>query len=487
MKISESCSRLGKSIPVVVIVVVAAFLRFYRLAEVPPGLHPDEAMNGINALEAWRSGHFQVFYPENGGREGLFINTQSLALGLIGRNEPWVLRLVSAIFGTMTVLAFYFFCRELSDKTTAQLASLLMATNVWHITMSRFGTRPVSALFFLLWGLYLFWRSARSLADGSRWHILEAVAAGVVYGLGFHTYTAYRITPLMVAALLPPMTRQYGLRNAAKVGTIAAIVASTTALPLALYFLRHRADFTQRISEVSLLSSSHPIHQLLSNTAKTMGMYAFAGDENWRHNLSGQRMLFWPVAILCGGGVVLATFRQRWLLAFWAAGMLPAVLSTEAVPHALRTSLTIPAALFAAALGGTWVWRRIAPTLPSVGTKLLPYIAGSALLVQAYHAYFVEWGQNPTVAAWFYDDAVAHARSLLAAPRDIPKYVVFSEEAGRYDRGLPSSARPIMFLTDTFSPERQQELRVQYLLLNQTNQIARGWVYVDFIPPPTAY
>ena len=91
------------------------------------------------------------------------------------------------------------------------------------------------------------------------------------------------------------------------------------------------------------------------------------------------------------------------------------------------------------------------------------------------------------VATWFYDDAVAHARSLLAAPRDIPKYVVLSTEQGRYDRGLPSSARPIMFLTDTFSPENQQKLGVHYLLSDQTNQIARGWVYVDFIPPPAAY
>jgi hypothetical protein len=198
--------------------------------------------------------------------------------------------------------------------------------------------------------------------------------------------------------------------------------------------------------------------------------------------------LFWPVAVLCVGGAILAAFRLRWLLAFWAVGMLPAVLSsTEDVPHALRSSLTIPAALFAAALGGIWLWRRIAPMLPSVGARVLPYVVAGALVVQPYRAYFVKWARHPMVAAWFYDDAVAHARSLSAAPRDIPKYVVFSLEPGRYDRGLPSSARPIMFLTDTFSPENQQKLGVHYLLLHQTNQIARGWVYVDFIPPPAAY
>jgi 4-amino-4-deoxy-L-arabinose transferase-like glycosyltransferase len=487
MKTPVSRSSLIKVIPVAAIFVLAAFLRLYRLPEVPPGLHPDEAMNGINGLEAWRTGHFQVFYPENGGREGLFINVQSLVLGLVGHNEPWVLRLVSAVFGTLTVIAFYFFCREVSDESTARLAALLMATSVWHITISRFGTRPVSALFFLLYGLYLFWRSTRSLAEGSRGYVLEAIAAGLVYGLGFHTYTAYRITPLMVAALLPRMARQYGQRNVAKVGIIAASVAMLAVLPLALYFLGHRADFVGRISEVSLAASSHPIHQLFSNIAKTVGMYAFVGDENWRHNLSGQPMLFWPVAILCFIGVGLAVFRQRWLFAFWVAGMLPAVLSTEDLPHALRSSLTIPAALFAAALGGIWLWRRIAPMLPPVGLRVLPYAIAMVLAVQAYHTYFIKWGRNLTVAAWFYDNTLIHARSLLAAPHDIPKYVVFSAEQGRYDRGLPSSARSIMFLTDTFSTERQEKMGVHYLLSDQTNQIARGWVYVDFIPPPTAY
>src|ERR1022692_3594902 len=63
MKTPVSRSSLIKVIPVAAIFVLAAFLRLYRLPEVPPGLHPDEAMNGINGLEAWRTGHFQVFYP----------------------------------------------------------------------------------------------------------------------------------------------------------------------------------------------------------------------------------------------------------------------------------------------------------------------------------------------------------------------------------------------------------------------------------------
>src|SRR5664279_3380071 len=87
---------------------VGALLRFARLDELPPGLHPDEAVNGNNAVEALRTGDYKVFYPENHGREGLFINLEAVALRLFGRFEPWVLRGTSALIGSLTVLGTFF-------------------------------------------------------------------------------------------------------------------------------------------------------------------------------------------------------------------------------------------------------------------------------------------------------------------------------------------------------------------------------------------
>ena len=72
----------------IVIVIIATFLRLYNITQVPPGLYPDEAMNGNNALEALSKlpslSGFKVFYPENNGREGLFINIQAISVGLFG-------------------------------------------------------------------------------------------------------------------------------------------------------------------------------------------------------------------------------------------------------------------------------------------------------------------------------------------------------------------------------------------------------------------
>ena len=50
-----------------IIVAVAGFFRLYQLGSTPPGLYPDEAMNGNNAVQALETappaGGFKIFYP----------------------------------------------------------------------------------------------------------------------------------------------------------------------------------------------------------------------------------------------------------------------------------------------------------------------------------------------------------------------------------------------------------------------------------------
>jgi hypothetical protein len=50
------------------VLIIASFMRFYHFTSTPPGLYPDEAMDGNNATEVAQTGHFQVFYTEDNGR-----------------------------------------------------------------------------------------------------------------------------------------------------------------------------------------------------------------------------------------------------------------------------------------------------------------------------------------------------------------------------------------------------------------------------------
>src|SRR3989338_7555579 len=127
------------------ILILATFLRFWDLGSTPPGLYPDEAMNGNNATEAIDNSNFEVFYRDNNGREGLFINIQALSISIFG-NKPWALRGVSGIFGVFTVLGIFLLSREMfrsrqNRDRLALLAAFFLFSSFWHINFSGCGMR----------------------------------------------------------------------------------------------------------------------------------------------------------------------------------------------------------------------------------------------------------------------------------------------------------------------------------------------------------
>ena len=221
------------------ILVLAAFFRLYQITTIPPGLFSDEAVNGINALEAIETappaGEYKVFYPENNGREGLFINIQALSVQIFG-NKPWALRGVSAMFGIFTVLGLYFLTKELFKKESVALfASFFLATSYWHINFSRIGFRAIMAPFFLVWGLWLLWRlipkenhedefpdslaqrlHSQQHIEMHRKKIISSSAvflAGIVFGLGFHSYIAYRVMPILLLPAFIILLKDFIIKN----------------------------------------------------------------------------------------------------------------------------------------------------------------------------------------------------------------------------------------------------------------------------------
>jgi 4-amino-4-deoxy-L-arabinose transferase-like glycosyltransferase len=241
-----------RSILLVIILLIATFLRLYRFDSAPPGLWVDEAMNGNNAVQAIETHHYQVFYPENHGREGLYMNLIALCYRIHPVNEPWIIRLPAAIAGILTVLGLYLLAAELFDAETGLLSAFLLSTSVWHIIFSRIGFRAILAPLFLSWAFWLLLRAFRtnnenkSLASSS----IYALVAGLVYGLGFHSYIAYRIS---VVILVVPLLYFRNIPGFKKKLSIFSVAAAAAISPLAYYFMRHPNEFSDRASDVSIL------------------------------------------------------------------------------------------------------------------------------------------------------------------------------------------------------------------------------------------
>ena len=96
----------------VAIIAFATFLRVYRLDQLPPGLHYDEAFKGVEARKIISGAERPIFYSENLTEEPMRIYGTALNFVLFG-DSPWSLRLVSAMAGILNVAALYLLARVL--------------------------------------------------------------------------------------------------------------------------------------------------------------------------------------------------------------------------------------------------------------------------------------------------------------------------------------------------------------------------------------
>jgi len=466
----------------VAILIVAAFFRFNKIMTLPPGLYPDEAMNGNNALEAIATHNFKVFYPENNGREGLFINIQAVFLKILlplNHNQPaaWMLRLPSAFFGILTVLGVFFLTKELFKKIgLAALASFLTAVSFWHINFSRIGFRAIMAPFFLTWASYFLIKSFRN--SNSKFYFLNSIFSGVLYGLGFYSYIAYRATPALILFIVLFYwfkNKERGVRKKILLSTFYFLFSTLiVVLPLAFYFLKNPADFFGRTAQISIFSAVSPLKALALNILKTAAMFNFAGDWNWRHNVAGQPELFWPVGILFLIGVFLSIKNltkkpaNDWKLSIplvWlVVAALPVVVSNESLPHALRSLLMIPPVFIIAGFGGLWLYEKAKRKRLKIFASVLFLIF---LIGQSYLNYFKTWGENLETKNAFSQNYVDIARVLNSLPKEMPKYVIV-QSGGTDVRGFPMPTQTVMFLTDTFLPKNRAEKNIHYVFPGET-------------------
>ena len=394
--------------------LAATLLRFVALDRSPPGLYIDEAAIAWQVACVRETGadlfgrRLPLFSPVLGGG---FVTPGYLYAGAAWTavfDGPHALRALSALFGALTVAGVYLLALALwSDRRAALFAALCAALSPWGFLASRIGWDPPLAPCLLVAALWLQLRhSARPRLDGM---LAGVLAAGACY-----SYPPLRVQAPLVLALAAAFTWVHRPERRAVLPPLAAS-AATLLLPLAALTLD--GTLQGRFNALSVWNPDYLARQgggslplVLRLVAENLALnlspgYLFLhGDANLRHSTRAAGQWGWleiagllAALLLLARGKLLQRAGEGWILlglaGCYLAGLLPAAMTHEGNPHALRSLGAQPFAALASgfALARAAAWRG-------------ELAAATAVLAVAFSVYWF-WdffARYPTRAqAWF--------------------------------------------------------------------------------------
>lgn len=190
------------------ILLLAGFLRLFKLGQSPPGLNQDEAANAWNAYCLLKTGHDQtgvswpIFYTRGlGGNSSTLFMYFMIPFQTLGGLGIYTTRLPGAVSGILTVLLIYFAGECLFDRNVGLMAAFLLALNPWHIQQSRWGHEAsISPLLVILPLVVMLWANL-PLSDRKTTspRPILAFLAGALAAIGCYGYHSIRIfTPVLL-------------------------------------------------------------------------------------------------------------------------------------------------------------------------------------------------------------------------------------------------------------------------------------------------
>lgn len=360
------------------ILILATVLRLWKLDQYPAGLNADEAAIGYNAYSILRTGrdehgealpiHFKSFGDY---KPGLYFYLVLPFVKFLGLNV-WAVRLPSVILGVLSVLFVYLLIKELFSSIPALLAGLLLAISPWHIHFSRGGWETNVATFFILVGVYFFFKALKN----PKFFVFSF--SFLVFSM--YTYHGARVlAPLLGGALLVLKRKEIFVQKS-KMIFFSMMVAILFLLPLFYTFIFTPAG-AARFSGLSLFADEGPfwrINQLRGEHGRAVasplvrllhnrplvyglefaqnfldhfdGVFLFIlGDSIKRSNVPemGELYLFDLPFLAFGVYFLIKNKEKNWLFPFIWLGIAPLAASlTFQTPSALRAhGMVIPLAL----------------------------------------------------------------------------------------------------------------------------------------------
>ena len=130
-----------------------------------------------------------------------FLSYIEAVIALLFEGDLSNFRMISVIFGSLTVPFLYLFGKEMYDRKTGFLSALFLCFSAYHCLYSRTIMLEALTLFFITSFLYFFWLSEKE--NGAEKRIKYACVAGTMMGLAFDAkYISFFLIPAIPLYIL---------------------------------------------------------------------------------------------------------------------------------------------------------------------------------------------------------------------------------------------------------------------------------------------
>lgn len=449
---------------VLFIFILAVFLRFWNLENIPPSMYWDEVSQGYNSYSVLKTGYDEhheflplaKFNAFGDYKAPVYIYLDVPFIALFGKSTLAV-RFPSALLGSLTVLLTYFLAKELflenkHKKYIGLFASFLLAISPWHIQLSRVAYEANVATFFTVLGVFLFLYSIRKKS----YILLLSIMSFV---LAFYAFNAHRVFVPLFLIFLFAINYKYFLQNK-KVLILSTLVGIIMLLPFVFYLQtpesKLRFNEVNIFTDVDVVKKSNQwtaeddnslVSKVVHNRRVLFGLLYvkhyfdffnpnylfFQGDGNPRFSLQDTGELYlWELPLLLFGIYALFKSRTKSVLIILGWFLLAPVAGATAreTPHALRSETFIPTYQLIAAVGAI----QLGSLMKHFNTSLkygAAVIGGIWITFSVYiflHDYFVHYATTFSYEWQYgYKQAVMKTEKL----KDTYDTIAFTESYGR--------------------------------------------------------
>jgi hypothetical protein len=399
------------------IILLILTFRFFRLDSIPAEMNSDHAEKILDVMRV-QHGETMIFFPTNGGREGLQIYLAATLDRFFGINPDFfTLKLSSALIGVFSLLFIYFLGNEIAGPRVGIIAVAFAGVAYWPNVVSRMGLRLPFYILFTAATLYFLIRGLKNNRTN------DFLLCGLSLGLSFYGYTANRILPFLILAIIGLFLLKRTSAPYRRSTILATLGLFLVALVLFMPMLRYMVDYPdaflfRSLSRIGSLERPLPGPAWLifiQNLGRALVMPSWSNGEVWTLSIPFRPALDVITAALywLGMGLVFArALREKhWidftLLISIPILMLPSVMSLafpSENPNLYRTGGALVPVFIIIALTVDALWTSLETKVRGISGKLLAYSVVIALFVLScllsYDLVFRQYDQQYRLSSW---------------------------------------------------------------------------------------